>query len=317
MLVDYSSVTLLGHYLVDRFGPGILQETLQSPLVGIASLNAYLANYQPGMRFSDVFADWVWASYVNNRALNPRFGYANPNLQTVRIPLTDNRALVSSAVNSFSYSLKPWQPELYQFITDSSAPQNKNIKISWGNLSFEVYYSDANGPRALRDGDVIPAASVGQSFVLIPINVSKTEGFGSTEYPAPINLSIAYTDQPPVSVVATLKDGALIKHADAPDIYVVTGPYKRLLAPAVLKFYGLDPASVTTVSEATFQSYMTANYVRAVNEKKVYAVWPDGTKHWLNMTAQHFEESHRDWNSVFIINDLESKFYSIGPDITQ
>ncbi len=316
-LTDYSSVTLLGHYLVDRFGPSVLKDTLQSSSTGIASFNAYLSTHVPGTRFSDIFADWVWANYLNNHSLNSKFGYANPNLQSIHIPPADNRMLTAVAANIFTYSLKPWQPVLYQFITDQSA-QNKNIKISWGNPSFEVYFADNNGPRALHDGDVVPASSAGSSFALIPINVSKTESFGTTEIPIPFSVTITYTDQAPASLAATLlQDGALIKHADAPDIYVVTGPYKRLLPPQVLKFYGLDAANVITVPEAAFQSYMTTNYIRAVNEKKVYAVWPDGTKHWLNMTAQHFSDSHRDWNSVFIVNDLESKFYSIGPDITQ
>src|SRR5258708_7696319 len=97
----------------------------------------------------------------------------------------------------------------------------------------------------------------------------------------------------------------------------INGPYKRLLPVAVLKFYGLDASQAITVSESAFQSYLTANYIRAVNEKKVYAVWPDGTKHWLNMTAQYFTDSHRDWNSIFIVNNLESDYYKIGPDIKQ
>ena len=118
-------------------------------------------------------------------------------------------------------------------------------------------------------------------------------------------------------MTSTIQDGSLIMHAGTPDIYVVWGTYKRYLAPEVLKFYGLDPAQASTVSESVFQSYMPSNYVRVVDEKKVYAVWPDGTKHWLNMTAQHFTDSYRDWNSVFIVNSLESNFYKLGPDITQ
>ncbi len=316
-LGDYSSVTLLGHYLVDRYGPSVLQETIKSPSIGIASLSGYLSAHDPSVKFSNIFADWVWANYVNNRALDLKFGYSNPNLQFFHVPPTSRHGLTVLNSNNFSYSLKPWQPSFYQFITDISAPKEKNIKISWNNPAFEVFYADTeNGPRMLRDGEIILPPSSGNNFSLIPINISKTDKFTGSETPSVISLSIEYTDQPAV-IGGTLIDGSLIKHAAAPDIYVVTGPYKRLLPLEVLKFYGLDAAKTITVSEAVFQSYMTANYIRAVNEKKVYAVWPDNTKHWLNMTAQHFTDSHRDWNSVFIVNDLESKFYSIGPDITQ
>jgi hypothetical protein len=318
-LVDYSSVTILGHYLVDRFGPSILQDSLHSATFGIASLNEYLANHQSTERFSNIFADWIWTDYVNRPG--SIFTYSNPNLQGIHISPTDNRVLSASNPITASYSLKPWQPVLDQFILDYAAPTNKNIQISWGDPHFEVFYADGNtDPRPLKDGEIIPQPASGNSFELMPVNESKLQNFGTSEAPTTINLSIQYTNQTPTPVAGAngaLADGTLIMHAGTPDIYVVTGPYKRLLPPGVLPFYGLNASQAITVSEAVFQSYMTTNYIRDVNEKKVYAVWPDGTKHWLNMTAQHFTDSHRDWNSIFIVNDLESNFYKIGSDITE
>jgi len=58
-------------------------------------------------------------------------------------------------------------------------------------------------------------------------------------------------------------------------------------------------------------------YLAVSQDKKVYAVWPDGTKHWLNMSAKTFSDSGRDWNSIFIVNDAELNFYKTGPDITR
>lgn len=315
--LDYASVTLFGQYLVDRFGPGILQDTLRSPLVGIDSINKYLADHQSPERFADVFADWDWTNYFNNRMQDARYGYANQNLQTIHVPLTDNEQLTSQNINSYSYSLKAWQPAWYQFRNDASAPAGKNIKISWQGSSFQVYYADSSGvEHRINNGDIIVPPSTG-SFLLIPVNQSQTTNFGTSEVPSSLMLSIEYTAQGTTSLSPTVQDGSLIVHAGTPDIYVVEGHYKRYLAPDVLKFYGLNVSQAITVSEAVFQSYMPTNYIRAVDEKKVYAVWPDGTKHWLNMTAQHFTDSYRDWNSVFIVNNLESNFYRIGPDITQ
>lgn len=319
---DYASATLFGQYLVDRFGTAILADSLHSSLTGIASINQWLASHQQSERFNDVFADWVWTNYINNRSSDPRFGYINPNLQSIHVSPTTTSLLTSAATNTFSYSLKPFQPNWEQFIGDTSAGK-KNIKISWQNPSFQVFYADASGTmHALQDGGVISAPSIGSNFVLMPVNETKTSGFGASEIATPLSLTIEYTDQPLVAATPTpspsdVHDGSLIMHAGTPDIYVVTGAYKRLLLPEVLKFYGLDASQAVTVSEAVFQSYRVSNYVRDVNEKKVYALWPDGTKHWLNMTAQQFTDSFRDWNSVFIINDLESNFYKIGSDITQ
>ncbi len=315
--LDYAPATLFGHYLADRFGPGMLKDTLDSPLIGIASINEWLGDHGEAQRFEGLFADWAWANYINNRNQNIRFGYANPVLQSFHVPLTDRRFLTSFDRNIFSYSLKPWQSEWFQFILDTNG-KDKNIRVSWQDSAFKIYYGDESGNlQQLTSGNVIPQPSVGNSFILMPINTSLVENFGIKDPELPLSLVIEYTVEPASSAVAAVQDGSLIMHAGTPDIYVVTGPYKRLLVPEVLKFYGLNAAQAVTVSEAVFQSYRTSNYVRAINEQKVYALWPDGTKHWLNMTAQHFTDSFRDWNSVFIINDLESKFYRVGSDITQ
>jgi hypothetical protein len=315
---DYASATLFGHYLVDRFGPAILQDTLRSPLSGIASINKWLTDHKQSERFSDVFADWVWANFTNNTSGDIRAGYSNGNLQSIHVPPSAVHFLKASASNAFTYSLKPFQPDWEQFVPDESAT-GKNLKVKWDNGQVLIFYGDSTGKiRALNNGDIIAPPAPGSSFVLIPVNESKIKDFGTSEAATSVALTIEYTDQPIASAApAVIPDGSLIMHAGTPDMYVVTGTYKRLLAPEVLKFYGLDAAKAVTVSEAVFQSYMTANYIRAVDEKKVYTVWPDGTKHWLNITAQQFSDSHRDWNSIFIVNNLESNFYKIGSQITQ
>ena len=99
---------------------------------------------------------------------------------------------------------------------------------------------------------------------------------------------------------------------------MVEGKYKRYLRPEVIALYGhLNQVKAIEVDDETLNSFATANYVRNFNDKKVYAVWPDGTKHWLNMTGDYFTQSGRDWNAIFIINDLELGFYKTGADITR
>ena len=316
--IDYASATLFGNYLAERFGPAILTDTGKSALTGIASIDQWLLAHQQTETFADVFADWEWANYLNNTSQNSAFGYANQNLQIIHVPPTDSEQLSAQALNVYSYSLKPWQPAWDQFRT-ASITAGQNIKISWQGSGFQVYYADATGTEHfIGNGDIITPPSTG-SFLLMPVNSYKTTSFGTTEVPSTITLSIQYTTQVQIlmSPAPLIQDGSLIVHAGTPDIYVVEGPYKRYLAPDVLKFYGLDASTAITVPEGAFQSYMPTNYIREVDEQKVYAVWPDGTKHWLNMTAQQFNDSHRDWNSVFIVNSLESNYYKIGPDITQ
>ena len=101
-------------------------------------------------------------------------------------------------------------------------------------------------------------------------------------------------------------------------MYVVEGKYKRYLRPEIIKLYGhLDSSKAIELDDKPFNSYITANYVRSVNDKKVYAVWPDGTKHWLNMSGDYFTQSGRDWGAIFIINESEFAVYKTGTDITR
>ena len=107
-IIDYASVTLFGQYLVDRFGPGILQDTFHGSLAGIDSINKYLVDHQSTERFTDVFSDWEWANYFNNRTQDIRYGYINPNLQTIHVQPTDDKQLTFQDVNYYAYLLKPW-----------------------------------------------------------------------------------------------------------------------------------------------------------------------------------------------------------------
>ena len=100
-------------------------------------------------------------------------------------------------------------------------------------------------------------------------------------------------------------------------MYVIWGPYRRYLPQGVLALYGFQDRPVISVDDATFASFTTSNYVRAVGTEPVYAVWPDGTKHWLNITPAQWDASGRDWNAIFVINPAEANYYATGADITR
>ena len=149
----------------------------------------------------------------------------------------------------------------------------------------------------------------------MPINEIKTTDFGNEETPRTISFNINYVDN---AAAQPIVDGALIKRPGESEVYVIEGKYKRYLRPEIIKLYGhLDIARALELDDKAFNLYSTANYVRALNDKKVYAVWPDGTKHWLNMTGDYFTQSGRDWGAIFTINELEFNSYKIGEDITR
>ena len=141
--------------------------------------------------------------------------------------------------------------------------------------------------------------------------------FYTQETPYNLSVKVGLSDVEAIDM-ALLKDGILIKKQNEKEVYVIWGKYKRYLVPEVMALYGhLDPANAIEITPEIFNSYTTSNYVKYVGGEKVYAVWPDGTKHWLNITPQQWDASYRDWGAIFTINDLELNYYKIGEDITR
>ena len=132
-------------------------------------------------------------------------------------------------------------------------------------------------------------------------------------------MTVAFEDKMlGVDFGSMLKDGALIKKPNESEVYVIEGEYKRYLRPEIIALYGhLDASKAIEIDDATFHSYTTANYVRYVDDERVYAVWPDGTKHWMDITPQQWDASGRDWNAIFVINDLELNTYQTGANIVR
>lgn len=317
--LDYAQASLFGEYLVEQYGPEILKETLHSPYVGIESINQFLKNHNYQERFSDIVGNWAIANYINNISKGSKYGYSLSDLQSLKIIPTSTTNLSIQSPYNFSYSLKPWQPAWYKFNVGQSMENSKTIKLDFVDASFKVFYADNLGRTAvLSDPAYIDNPGGLTDFVIILINQSKVSDFGKNDMADVISLTLDFVDAGPGLGLSALKDGMLIKRPVEKELYVIEGKYKRYLNPGVFGFYGqLDPSKAAEVGDAIFSSYIMANYVRSVDDKKVYAVWPDGTKHWLNMTGDYFTQSGRDWGSIFIINQSELNFYKTGKDITQ
>lgn len=318
--LDYAQAALFGEYLVEQYGPDILKDTLHSPLSGIASINQFLSNRNYKERFSDIFGNWAIVNYGNNISKDAQYSYSLDGLKDIKVFPSSVTNLSNQATYNFYYSLKPWQPAWYKFNVSQSVMNAKAIKIDFavGGL-FRIFYADNLGRTGILANSAYIDDPGGLSdFVIIPVNQSKVSDFGTNENPAAISFALNFVDAAPGRSLSALKDGLLIKKPNEKELYVIEGKYKRYLNPTVIGLYGhLDSAKAIEVDEALFHFYTSANYVREVNDKKVYAVWPDGTKHWLNITPQQWDTSGRDWNSIFIINEAEFNSYQTGADIVK
>jgi len=317
--LDYSLVALFAEYISDIYGAGFLRETLQTDLAGILSINSALASRGSSDGFIDIFGGWLAANYINDNSINQEFSYSKPGLKNFKASPQRLTILSGSESSVFDYSLKPWQVYGHKFLVSGALAGNKAIKLSPA-FNSRFAYADNLGRFSVLDKDFYVNDPGGlQYFFIFPINDKKISDFGKEEIPSFLTLTMKFEEKMlGVDFGSALKDGALIKKATENETYVIEGKYKRYLRPEIIALYGhLDVAKVIEVDEATFHSYTTSNYVRYTDGEPVYAVWPDGTKHWLNITPQQWDASGRDWGAIFIINDLELNTYKIGADITR
>lgn len=310
--VDYGSVALFGEYLVDRFGTDILSETLNSRSSGIESINEHLALHKEGQGFEDVFGDWLLALIGKSD-----FKYSDPGLSSFRASPDSTASLFVPGEYIIEYFLKPFQPQWHHYaINDLVAESHIKIEMeeSFGNRL--IFIDDLGNKKIIEKTTYIPKDSNRRSFIIIPIYYGKTTNFLAEEPTIVIGVDIEFVEEIPAQ--EALKNGDLIKKLNESEVYVIEGIYKRYLSPEVIALYGhLNINDAISVNDQIFHSYTISNYVRAINEEKVFTVWPDNTKHWLNISESLFRSTGRDANSIFTVSDLEINFYKLGEDITR
>ncbi|MCK5475443.1 MAG: hypothetical protein KAI71_02585 [Candidatus Pacebacteria bacterium] len=112
----------------------------------------------------------------------------------------------------------------------------------------------------------------------------------------------------------TIPEGAVIKTANNPDVYIVKykngKQFKRLvLNQQVFESYGhLRWEDILIVDQAAIDSFMTSNLVRADGQAKVYQLVANGdigSKHYLDFNSY-------DLDSVYTINSVDFGNYVIG-----
>jgi len=336
--LDYGIVSLFAEYLVEQYGAGILADTLKSSANGIFSINSYLAAKGYYETFDQIFMNWMGAVYLNDISQDNRLGYRNVNLRLFRIS-PQQRVFISRGLSEYLsvQNIKDWQPVWLEYdLSSFSSEMGVSFKIDlFGErterfaVGYLAFYDLPSGEAgSAQIGRIDFAEGGGTAYILnsdkklrkvtiLATKSTKNSNFSAAEPARPLSIQISTipTDQ---AVSRTIKEGSLIKRPREKEVYVVWGKYKRYLVPGVIALYGhLDPSKAIEVKPEIFDSYQTSNYVKYANDEKVYAIWPDGTRHWLNITPRQWDESYRDWNAIFTINDLELNYYKSGPDITR
>lgn len=335
---DYAIASIFIHYLADQYGPAIVASTARTREAGVEALDEWLAQHDKSERFGDVFSDWMLASYLNDRDIDPRYGYVHDGLRQIHVsPVISDRLDDTNERSDYSASLEEWQPLwISNNISATGGAADMYVRmvgsadVRWRGAVVARYHEGS--------GRIIPFLSVsGRADVVVPqqlndarissVTVMIAQGTNQSvidrstvEKSVTITMSLSEIDDavatPPPQSSQPL-NGDLLRRAGQAEIYVVWGPYRRYLPDGVLKLYGFENRPVAQVSDEVFLRYKTSNYVREEGQEKVYALWPDGTKHWMRITAAQWDASARDWGAIFVVNGAELAWYETGPDITR
>ncbi len=349
---DYGAINLFVHYLVDHYGQEVLTRTILSGKTGIESINFALSSLGYSKTFSDVFTDWAIANYLNNCQIDSgQYCYLNKNLtpQRLKVNYSASYSGFPGLIVSRSSSVKDWSPRWYRFRQNGTVPtENDALKLEF-DASADQYRSNFSVPYIITDQysnttvktlsledkkgiAYIPNfTSSDKTVTLIPINQFKESDFKSSD---PFTLfsftasSISNdlvpeeSDSPEEgssennpSVI--YPDGSLIRAKGGYKVYIVKGNYKRWIQTAELfnRYGHLKWEDIIDIDQSVLNQYTESWMIRGVSGTKVYELNADGTKHWLNMTAEEFALTGHKWDMVYVVNDWEVGYYTTGADV--
>ncbi|MEW5843525.1 MAG: T9SS type A sorting domain-containing protein [Bacteroidota bacterium] len=131
VLSDYARAARFFLYIKEQFGVSALTKFVQSSLT---NANAFDYSVFPALgsprRFSDVVVDWWIANAINNKAVDPKWGYDYSGLGTVSTQIKVNPNL-----SNYSESVYKFGVRYYKFTSGSNLSINLNTQ---GNTSISM-----------------------------------------------------------------------------------------------------------------------------------------------------------------------------------
>jgi hypothetical protein len=104
VLNDYSRAARFFVYLRDQVGIGVFKNIVASTQAGTAGIDAGLLAYGSSLRFNGILQDWFIANILDDRSVDPLYGYVYPNLPkpVERTFFDPNVALTTDTVQNYA-----------------------------------------------------------------------------------------------------------------------------------------------------------------------------------------------------------------------
>mgnify|MGYP001582056037 CR=1 FL=1 len=341
---DYGVINLFAQYLADRYGGNIFSSMIKNSKKGIDSVNQALSDNGFNKDFSGIFSDWTIANILNNCSIdNGDYCYKNSNLADIKIEPTAKYDIFNSLTSvSIGGTIQDWSARWYKFSGENFSNKTLRFNFEGKNVSgdFKIpYIAETNAGefslkymKLVNDSGMSYIKDFGntiKSVLVIPASHSIGAKAASVSNDAKsFTLAVNVIDNFDVPqeelaenktnfVKLDLSDGSLVRAKGDYRVYIINGQYKRhILDGKIFDFYGhLSWESINEVDPVILAGYEESFWVRAEGDERVYEINGDKTKHWLNMSAEAFSVSGRQWDAVSVINNAERDFYTTGVDV--
>jgi hypothetical protein len=162
----YSAAYLFAVYFLDRFGPEATQMLLRHPQNGIASFSQTLAELGTGLRFDDLFADWLVANYLAgaNRGQDV-YRYATLDVPALK-PATMSHRPTTATVHQYGADYVSWRGQEPVTVIFTGTQQVKLVDTTphSGRYFWMSYPADGSDMSLTRRFDLTGLAQATLTF---------------------------------------------------------------------------------------------------------------------------------------------------------
>lgn len=124
VLKDYSRAARFALYLKEKFGTQIFKTYLETKIKSSNGLEISLSKLGYNKKFTEILEDWFIANYLNNKSVNPNWGYDYSGLPKMKSVLHTNPN-ISNTNSTYKYGVR--------YITFSNGKELNIIFNNFGN----------------------------------------------------------------------------------------------------------------------------------------------------------------------------------------
>jgi len=118
-LSDYSRAARFMTYVRDQAGAGVFKPLVQNTQDGVLGLDAALQSIGTPLRFNEIFRNFVIANILDDKTLNPAYGYTYPNL-----PKVEGRLLANPNIPTTNGNVQVWRKFAREIYGDESCDRH-------------------------------------------------------------------------------------------------------------------------------------------------------------------------------------------------